>query len=884
MNSMRLSIPFLLIIVLGMLGCQEAPERSNPFDAESDQFILGELTGKVMPDNARPIIEAWLDDDLELRIYANSNRYIISDLPEGNYDLVIKADGFVSDSTLKDVKVKAREVTDVGTSYLNVSGMGAIAGKLEPAIEGVTVSLIQRDTISTATNTNRDGEFNFSMLHPGSYSILVNAEGYSEFRSEVYVVSAGNTTNIGTIVLNDNSRGSISGVIAPRNSSAIVLLKKEENPVDSTIIDPFTGQYFFMALNPDTYVLEVRADGYTNQKSSDIVVVAGETNGSNNFTLERVASISGMVIPKTAGAEVNLLLNGDVVVSASVNPADGTYSLENLAAGTYTVRIEAQGWSTWESSDPVNLRAGETTSLERVYLSERGSNVVYGRVVDSISENAISNAEISLVNQIQSSDAEGYFAFRDVSAGIGSFQVSHESYLSVLSSLSIPETGSTHLFIDLVPAGGLSGEVSNSETGQPIVNARIALDGGDFATFSNANGVYSFLSLPDGEHFLSCQKNQFQTFQQTINIRSNGNTEKNINLIPLEAVTGTISGVVRRSTDNSLLPWTFVEVAGRTTTTGGDGTFEFQNIQEGNHMVNFSRDGFLDGIVSVSVTAGETSDASIRLDPENANRPEATLTVQLINALNMNPIIFTGSYTVYFTYRNGAFEPLQWITEFTNGQGQIQNLIGGDPNYNTSTIYAGTYHLWGGAAPFGAYGFKSFDEIVVVNAGNNSYELRLDPLCSVGGIVTNSMNGEPIQGAMLGVLGTSSEVGSFYKNGVDPDLSTIYISAAKFYDGDFDLTLTPNQHNYIPIELTPLPVVRGHITDASTGDPLANVEITSSQAEPTITNNDGYYEILFELSGPSTINFARNWYLNQSYNLIIPYSGITEVDIELHRN
>lgn len=99
-------------------------------------------------------------------------------------------------------------ITNAGT-FINVSDKGRIYGRLLDFNTGDPLSFISAELFSVAdsqlvvgTLSNFAGEFNFSMLKPGSYFVVISAEGYISSKLLPVTISAKESTlNLGEIQL-----------------------------------------------------------------------------------------------------------------------------------------------------------------------------------------------------------------------------------------------------------------------------------------------------------------------------------------------------------------------------------------------------------------------------------------------------------------------------------------------------------------------------------------------------------------------------------------------------------------------------------------------------------------------------------------------------------
>jgi hypothetical protein len=99
-------------------------------------------------------------------------------------------------------------ITNAST-FINVSDKGRIYGRLLDFSTGNPLAFISAELFSVAdsqlvvgTLSNFAGEFNFSMLKPGSYFVVISAEGYTTSKLLPVTISAKESKlNLGEIQL-----------------------------------------------------------------------------------------------------------------------------------------------------------------------------------------------------------------------------------------------------------------------------------------------------------------------------------------------------------------------------------------------------------------------------------------------------------------------------------------------------------------------------------------------------------------------------------------------------------------------------------------------------------------------------------------------------------
>ena len=117
--------------------------------------------------------------------------------------------------------------------------------------------------------------------------------------------------------------------------------------------------------------------------------------------------------------DVTVTITGNNVSNNTTTDDDGYYEFTGLAAGSYTLTYEKEGYKA--QSQDISLEAGETKELEVVTMEEVVMGTIYGYVVN-IQGNPIEDARVRLkgvrtkVSKSTASDADGFFEFTDLGA------------------------------------------------------------------------------------------------------------------------------------------------------------------------------------------------------------------------------------------------------------------------------------------------------------------------------------------------------------------------------------------------------------------------------------------------------------------------------------
>ncbi len=260
-----------------------------------------------------------------------------------------------------------KEYTDLdftATTGFQISGKVVDAIKLE-GFQGVRITLKSVE-FSDSTTTDESGAYSFVGLTGGTYTVTPQYAAYDFEPQEKTVVLAG--ANVDNIDFIAGSGAAISGV---------VLAKSDKTPLEGVFValyenglfeDPFSkapvrtyttgenGKFNFIGVEPNkTYHIKPSKEGY----GFDPSFIKQNVLGSSAISDIYFEAIEGYYISGTvtnlvgAGvSDVDVSLSGEKQETVQTNE-QGQYSFSALGPGTYTVTVEAVGYSVYPASKNV---------------------------------------------------------------------------------------------------------------------------------------------------------------------------------------------------------------------------------------------------------------------------------------------------------------------------------------------------------------------------------------------------------------------------------------------------------------------------------------------------------------------------------------------------
>ena len=375
---------------------------------------------------------------------ANGN-YSFDKLPAGTYSIKVVQDGTIAgleqtgdpdatkDNASEPITLNNDNPsrTDVNFGYVNNNSLSGTVYRddsrngdqdgTEPGYSGVTVQLLDKDgQVIATTTTDANGNYSFSKLPDGTYSVKVVKDGEladteqtedpdatKDGSSEPVTLGEDNPTkdhidfgyvpdySIHGLVYRDGDRNETHGATEKGYANQTVELRDKDGKVVATTTTDANGAYSFSKLPADDYTVKVVKDGAltdldqtedpdsTKDSASGVISLSNDhrTRTDVNFGYIANNSINGTIYRdgdrdgkkgdtegRYSGVTVQLLDKDGKVIATTTTDKDGKYSFEHLPDGTYSVKVVKDGAlaDTDQTGDPDNKldNASEPITLD----------------------------------------------------------------------------------------------------------------------------------------------------------------------------------------------------------------------------------------------------------------------------------------------------------------------------------------------------------------------------------------------------------------------------------------------------------------------------------------------------------------------------------------
>ncbi len=356
------------------------------------------------------------------RGYSDREGKVIFDhLPPRSYELLARKDGF-QEYRERKVVLESGDHIDLGIIQLTaLPTVGVIEGRVSvEGIRGATAEVRLVGSNLAPIGSATDGYFSFPKVPPGHYRVAVSYPHYSAGNPLSVTIEAGNTINLGLILLKkvpDATPTPLPASIAPSATATLVVVAPQPRPTprmapntpaiirgfvffpDSQdhsgimvrIVDPprealtdASGAFLISDVPPGVRTLRAEADGFLPSELTDLEVKPGELTTAPKIQLQpdpfagsessSVARIYGQVMLQDKGPQPGTMVVIEGTGFSTVTGSDGSFLFNEVPPGDYNVLVTRDQYETANAEVEVATGDGDVPvpvfqlKLEAVYL------------------------------------------------------------------------------------------------------------------------------------------------------------------------------------------------------------------------------------------------------------------------------------------------------------------------------------------------------------------------------------------------------------------------------------------------------------------------------------------------------------------------------------
>lgn len=581
------------------------------------------VTGEQESDNSG--ISVFIPGTSYVALTDENGNFEILGVPQGLHTIRATLSGY-NFAQKENVLLKASEedkknppvaeITDALSLYF---GQGIVKGTvlLNDEIDDFSGTQIVLTDSTNSNNysaiTDKNGSWGVTDVYPGKYTIEFIKDGYeSQTVCDVQIIGA-KVTNVPLLRLYVIG-GSLNGKVLIDEKSdltGISVLAENTNGKMLFALTNEEGNFAFENVMPGTWTISATYVGYSKIKTSEIIVLMGETLDLGLIgTMEKTTySVTGSVVleGQDSGFEGTSVLitnaNDANDTQTAVTNVEGVYNFSSLNPGTYVLTISRNGFLT-NSGVTVEVGSSLIAVAESVVLKSN-AGIVSGDVTLE-GKDSFEGISILLSNQNTDktystvTDSNGHYALSGIKPGTYRIQATFSGYNTSLSDPFTVSSGEVSTPSDQmlkVSMRSLFGTVilenKTDFTGVRITATKITETTEIYSALSNSSGTYAIAGMTPGEYILSYSfEGYVSKTSSSVSLTDNSSIE--IEKIELKKATGKIAGIVNLEgcTNHSGIK---VELVGTdyTTTTDSDGKYEF-SVPSGNYPggVRFTKEDY----------------------------------------------------------------------------------------------------------------------------------------------------------------------------------------------------------------------------------------------------------------------------------------------------
>ncbi len=340
---------------------------------------------------------------------------------------------------------------------------------------------------------------------------------------------------------------------------------------------PEEGYFFFAVTDMSTPPAE-----WTPMTSVTSLDIYSDSRLFVLYTSEVYYCLSGVVSLEGEDDYSGTVVSIPSLGISDTTDSDGSYELCGLAAGTYTVLFEHDGYEPQEHTLEIVGDMMFDVTLYPYYY--RVDGVV---ALEGVPSGEWDGTVVRLGDNVTVTDPDGYFVFNNVRSGEYAFSAEHEGFVPFDTVILVDDT--TMLYVELaaeVHYGDLVVLV-DLEGGGDLSGTGVVLSGTDTA-YTDASGAAVFEDLEYGTYELHIFREGYQPGELLVTVDE-----------PVETVSTTLSllrGTVEVTVDlegDGDLSGTMVVLDGVDTAyTDASGTAVFSEIVYGEHSLYVWREGY----------------------------------------------------------------------------------------------------------------------------------------------------------------------------------------------------------------------------------------------------------------------------------------------------
>ncbi len=212
-----------------------------------------------------------------------SGRYTLNNVPSGTRSVTASQTGYVSATSSVTVSPGATSTLDFQLNAIPVTSPGTISGRVTNITTGGAVSGATVSFSGGSTSTDSSGNYSFTNVTPGTYSLTATHSGYFAVTSPVTVPSGVTATLNFAMATGGKVAGTVTNASGTAIAGAAVSITGGSISTTVNVTTNSSGGYNSNWVPVGPYTVTVAASGHPSQSKSTTVNTGATT--TLNFSL-----------------------------------------------------------------------------------------------------------------------------------------------------------------------------------------------------------------------------------------------------------------------------------------------------------------------------------------------------------------------------------------------------------------------------------------------------------------------------------------------------------------------------------------------------------------------------------------------------------------------
>jgi phosphatidylinositol-3-phosphatase len=214
----------------------------------------------------------------------STGTYTLANVPAGTYSVTASQTGYASQTSSATVSSGTAATLNFALSKSTTTTPGSFTGKVTNISTGGVISGATISYSGGSTTSDANGNYTFTNVAPGTYSVTASHSGYFNVTNSVAVTSGTTSTLNFAMATGGKVAGTVTNSSGTAIAGATVRITGGSISTTVTVTTSSTGAYNSNWVPIGTYTVTVSATGFTTQSKTASITTGNTT--TLNFTMQ----------------------------------------------------------------------------------------------------------------------------------------------------------------------------------------------------------------------------------------------------------------------------------------------------------------------------------------------------------------------------------------------------------------------------------------------------------------------------------------------------------------------------------------------------------------------------------------------------------------------